>query len=44
MNAFDHLVVDFGSANGDLIGINILAPTVTTPRWQRPSIRVAAST
>ena len=29
MNAFDHLVVDFGSTNGDVVGINMLAPTVT---------------
>lgn len=29
MKAFDHLVVDFGSTNGDVVGINMLAPTVT---------------
>jgi hypothetical protein len=29
MNAFDHLVVDFGSTNGDVVGINMLSPTVT---------------
>jgi len=29
MNSFDHLVVDFGSTNGDVVGINMLAPTVT---------------
>ena len=29
MYAFDHLVVDFGSTNGDVVGINMLAPTVT---------------
>ncbi len=29
MNAFDHFVIDFKSTNGDVVGINMIAPTVT---------------